>query len=155
MKIATICFPIANNSIFLANKKRGFGSGYLNGYGGKANDGESIAEAACREFEEEANIKVSREHIVKVAIIDFFEEKKHLFECHIYFVNSWQGQLTETEEMGIPEKFEMHAIPFGRMWKSDRIWMPLICEGKKIRAKVVYKEGMEDIETFDWQPLSN
>jgi hypothetical protein len=35
MKISTIVFPVKEDHIFLANKKRGFGAGFLNGYGGK------------------------------------------------------------------------------------------------------------------------
>ena len=40
----------------LGLKKRGFGEGKYNGFGGKLNKGESFEEAACREIEEECGL---------------------------------------------------------------------------------------------------
>jgi 8-oxo-dGTP pyrophosphatase MutT (NUDIX family) len=37
------------NKALLGMKKRGFGSGFYNGFGGKVEPGETIAEAAVRE----------------------------------------------------------------------------------------------------------
>jgi hypothetical protein len=35
MKITTLCFCLKNDLVLLAMKKRGFGTGKWNGYGGK------------------------------------------------------------------------------------------------------------------------
>ena len=57
-KILTLCIIHEHPRVLLGMKKRGFGQGKWNGFGGKVNDGESIEEAAVRELEEEAGIRV-------------------------------------------------------------------------------------------------
>ena len=42
MAIATIIFLVDGENVYLSEKKRGFGVGYLNGYGGKVADDEKI-----------------------------------------------------------------------------------------------------------------
>ncbi|CAN0403706.1 unnamed protein product, partial [Ectocarpus sp. 8 AP-2014] len=44
------------NEILLGMKKRGFGEGKWNGFGGKVESGESVEEAAKRELMEEAGL---------------------------------------------------------------------------------------------------
>lgn len=58
-KHLTLCFVHDNERILLGMKKRGFGANRWNGYGGKLLDGETVEEAAVREFQEEAGIKVN------------------------------------------------------------------------------------------------
>jgi len=67
MKEATLCFLINENKILLGMKKRGFGQGKYNGFGGKPQSNETILEAAVREMQEESNIKVSANHLQKKA----------------------------------------------------------------------------------------
>ncbi len=69
----------------MQTKKRGFGAGYLNGYGGKPKDGEDIIATLGRELEEEGTVTILPENITLAGIIDFFEESNHIFECHIFF----------------------------------------------------------------------
>lgn len=74
MKLTTIIFPIQDNYIFLANKKRGFGAGYLNGYGGKKQpDDLTIEDTAVRELQEEAGVRALTQDLEKVAVIEFYE----------------------------------------------------------------------------------
>jgi len=47
-KITTLVMATNQSSILLGYKKRGFGSGRWNGFGGKVEPGESIEEAAVR-----------------------------------------------------------------------------------------------------------
>ena len=47
---------LVNERVLLGQKKRGFGMGKWNGYGGKAKEGETIERSARREFFEEAGI---------------------------------------------------------------------------------------------------
>jgi len=154
MKISTICFPVKDNRIFLANKKRGFGKGFLNGYGGKKQlEDRSIEDTAVRELMEEGGIIASPEKLEKVAVIDFFEGETQIFECHIFFCRDWQGEFFETEEMGMPTSYEIVDLPYERMWDADRVWLPLICSGQKIRARSYYNEGMTEQVKFEHEPL--
>lgn len=43
---------VAENKVLLGYKKRGFGEGKWNGFGGKLEPGETVAEAALREMKE-------------------------------------------------------------------------------------------------------
>ena len=52
----TLCLLKKDNSILLAMKKRGFGSGKYNGIGGKIEKGETPDEAMIRETKEEIKV---------------------------------------------------------------------------------------------------
>jgi 8-oxo-dGTP pyrophosphatase MutT (NUDIX family) len=45
-RILTLCIIHKDSKILLGMKKRGFGAGFWNGFGGKVKEGESIEEAA-------------------------------------------------------------------------------------------------------------
>jgi len=47
-KLLTLVFIIEQERILLGMKKRGFGAGWWNGFGGKVQQGETIEEAAKR-----------------------------------------------------------------------------------------------------------
>lgn len=154
MKMSTICFLVRDNHIFLANKRRGFGAGFLNGYGGKKQpEDRSIEYTAVRELAEEGGVITSPEKLEKVAVIDFFEGETHIFECHIFFCRDWQGEFVETEEMEAPTPHDISNPPYERMWDADRVWLPLVCSGQKIRARSYYNEGMTEQVKFEHEPL--
>ena len=153
MRTVTICFLVKGNEVLLTPKKKGFGEGFLNGYGGGVEGKETIVETALREIEEESTATSTSDALEKVAVIDFFEGGRQIFECHVFFVHSWSGEPKETAEMGQPEVHDLQAIPFDRMWKSDRVWMPVIFRGERIQAKAYYNEGMKGLEKFEYVPL--
>jgi len=154
MKISTICFLVRNNNIFLANKKRGFGAGFLNGYGGKQQREDlTIVDTALREMKEEGGIVASPEDLEKVAIINFFEEDVWIFECHVFFCRSWQGEFKETEEMDAPRPYDISNPPYDRMWDADKVWLPIVCSRQKIRAESRYNQGMTKQKSFKYEPL--
>ena len=57
-KLLTLCIIHQHPKILLGMKKRGFGQGRWNGFGGKVSSEETIEEAAKREISEEAGIFV-------------------------------------------------------------------------------------------------
>ncbi len=116
-------------------KKRGFGAGRWNGFGGKLKDNESIEEAMKREIKEEAGIDI--EDLNKVGIIEFsFENNDEIHEVHIFKSESFKGEPTESEEMK-PEWFHIDEIPFRNMWPDDIHWMPLFLKGRKFKGKFI------------------
>jgi 8-oxo-dGTP pyrophosphatase MutT (NUDIX family) len=127
-------------------KKRGFGAGKLNGYGGKVHGGETIEEAAVRELREEAVIDAKPSDLEKVAEIDFFfsdvpKVKNWDQTVHVYFLRKWIGDPQETEEMK-PLWYELNVLPMDRMWVDDPYWLPAVLEGKKLRASFTFgKQG--------------
>ncbi len=150
-KIFTNCFLVKLDAqgkprqVCLAMKKRGFGVGRYNGSGGKPENGEAVDKATLREVEEEFGIKVTK--LEKRGEISFIlkKEDKHVL-MHTFLTTEWEGEPVETEEMK-PEWFDVDKIPYELMWKSDREWLPLILEGKKINAEFTYAFDGGEVET--------
>lgn len=136
----TLCLLKKDDKILLAMKKRGFGEGKYNGVGGKLKKGETPEEAMIRETEEE--IMVTPIKYEKVGIISFDEFYKGIKEnitFHLYIVNEWKGAPTESEEMK-PKWFDIKKKPYDKMFPDDKYWLPLILEGKKIKAYFNFDE---------------
>lgn len=138
---ATLCIPLKGDEVLLGMKKRGFGVGKYNSFGGKVKLGETIEEAALRELQEESGISSQLEHLTKVAEIDFYFPHKPEYDqtVHIYTVSTFSGEPQETEEMAF-RWFNRNDIPYHQMWDDDKYWLPLVLEGKCLRGTVVFKD---------------
>jgi 8-oxo-dGTP diphosphatase/2-hydroxy-dATP diphosphatase len=121
-------------------KKRGFGAGRWNGFGGKVEEGEAIDQAAKREMQEECGVIVETMEKVAVHEFRFQSNLTETLEVHVFRVDSFDGEPTETEEM-CPQWFAFNEIPYDTMWADDRYWLPLVLEGKKLRAKFLFGEN--------------
>lgn len=125
--------------VLLGMKKRGFGVGRWNGFGGKVNPGEAVEMAAKRELREEAGIEA--EFLEKAGLIDFeFSGNPEILEVHIFKTSNFLGEPKESEEM-MPRWFHINEIPFASMWPDDIYWMPLFLEGRKFRGKFLFGES--------------
>lgn len=132
----TLCMIHEHPKILLGMKKRGFGVGRWNGFGGKVNDSETVEEAVKRELKEEAGIDALE--IEKVGILDFeFENNPQTLEAHVFSIKKFSGEPEESEEMK-PQWFFVDEIPFHQMWSSDLHWMPLFLKGKKFKGKFLF-----------------
>jgi len=139
IKLLTLCVVRQDSKILLGMKKRGFGAGRWNGFGGKLSAGETIEDAAKRETMEEAGIKLAEWD--KVGIIDFeFRGNPEILQVHIFKVNKFLGDPVESEEMK-PQWFDISEIPFSQMWPDDIYWMPLFLAGKKFKGKFLFGDG--------------
>lgn len=137
-KILTLATAIQGKKILLGMKKRGFGAGRWNGFGGKLEKGETITDGAKREVFEECKIKAYK--IEKRGIITFvFEDDPKELEVHIYIIKKFSGTPTETEEMK-PQWFDISKLPFKSMWPDDPLWMPYFLTGKKFTGTVYFKD---------------
>lgn len=152
-KILTLAYVLTDDRICLAMKKRGFGEGNWNGYGGKVEEGESIEAGAVREIFEESEVVVEEQDLEKVAVVEFFfTDGKHL-EVHTFFVRTWSGEPVETEEMK-PAWYTYATIPYEKMWADDVHWMPRAFNGEKLTGKVWFKEDGKTIERMEWVPVA-
>jgi len=116
-RVCTVLFILKDNKILLGLKKRGFGCGKYNGFGGKVNVAEeTIEQGAQRELQEEAGITAV--NVKHVGVIDFefdpqYEEK--ILEVHVFTANDFTGTITESDEMK-PQWFNVSDIPYNQMW---------------------------------------
>lgn len=121
-------------------KKRGFGEGRWNGFGGKVMPDETIEEAAKREMQEESGVEV--QGLEKMGVLEFeFQGDPEILQVHIFRARDFSGEPTESEEMK-PRWYHVDEIPFDSMWPDDKLWLPLFLEGKKFEGKFLF--GPED-----------
>lgn len=138
IKKLTLCLTRTDSAILLAMKKRGFGEGRWNGFGGKVEKGETIEEAARRECLEEGGIAVSE--LTQQGTLEFvFDGDPVVLEVHIFEIMSYTGEPQETEEMR-PQWFALENIPFDDMWPDDIHWFPLFLAGKKFKGRFVFSQ---------------
>src|SRR3989344_310455 len=130
-KQLTLCLIHTHPRVLLGMKKRGFGEGRFNGFGGKVDEGETIEDAARREVLEECGLSVH--NLEKRGILEFSFEKN-------------------PEEM-LPEWFTVESIPYTEMWPDDIYWMPMFFAGKHFKGSfhfgegdVILKSSLEEIE---------
>jgi len=153
-KTLTLAYFLKDDAICLAMKKRGFGEGNWNGFGGKLEEGESIEGAAVREISEESGVTVTPEDLEKVAIVEFhFADGKHLV-VHTFFVRNWEGEPVETEEMR-PEWFAYDAIPYEKMWADDPHWLPRALKGEKLTGVVSFGPDGKSVTEMEWKQVDN
>ncbi len=127
--LMTLGLLLENDKALLGMKKRGFGAGRWNGFGGKVKPGETIDEAFVRECREECGIEVLGYE--KVGVMEFsFQGNPDIFEVHHYRILKYNGVPAETDEMK-PQWFALKEIPYESMWPDDSYWMPMFLDGRK------------------------
>jgi len=150
--VNNLCFIRTEDKLLLARKKRGFGAGKWNGYGGKVMAGETLEESAVREIEEEAGLKDIK--LEKRGLINFSwaSAKNRPIECHIFEITEYQGEPTETEEMN-PQWFPIDNLPYNHMWSDDPIWLPLFLSRRGFRADFVFNDD-DSVKNHSLKELS-
>lgn len=133
----TLCVVHQHPRVLLGMKKRGFGAGRWNGFGGKVSDGETIEEAARRELREECGIDAVVMEKHGILLFDFEIDRDLSLEVHVFKVQSWRGEPRETEEMR-PQWFDFMEIPFSKMWPDDLYWVPLFIKDRKFRGRFLF-----------------
>ena len=114
--------------ILLGMKKRGFGTGKWNGFGGKLEGLESIEDGVRRELEEESSLKatnMTRKGYLVFKLLDIHK----IMRVHVYETYEFDGNESESDEMR-PQWFLEDDLPFDKMWPDDRYWMPFLLAGK-------------------------
>lgn len=138
--LLTLVLIIRNEQILLGMKKRGFGMGRWNGFGGKVEEGETIEEAAKRETFEECGVTITQMEWVGVHEFEFANKLGDILEVHVFRADNWSGEIKETEEMR-PQWFTIDAIPYDEMWPDDIHWLPVFLAGKKFRTRFLFGEN--------------
>ncbi len=136
-KVLTLCLAVESGRVLLGMKKRGFGEGRWNGFGGKVEAGETIEEAARREMQEECGVTIKKMKKVGIHEFEFVTKPEEVWEVHVFRVDEWSGEPEEMEEMR-PQWFAFADIPYEEMWADDIYWLPLFLEGKKFRTRILF-----------------
>jgi len=92
---ANLCFVMKDGQILLIHKKRGLGAGKINGPGGRLEKGETAAEAAIRETQEEVGVKPTDLESVGELFFQFLDGYK--LHVAVFAAGGFEGQLCETD----------------------------------------------------------
>ncbi len=134
---ATLSFLIRGNNVLLGMKKKGFGAGYWNGFGGKIEPGETPKQAAVREIQEECGL-----HALELSpagkLYFHFDDDPRRIEGYLFRTSRFTGDPVETAEMR-PSWFSIKDLPFEQMWEDDRFWLPYVLQGKTIHGTFRFK----------------
>ncbi len=137
-KTLTLSFIRQGNQLLLGFKKRGFGVGRWNGFGGKVEEDETIIQAAAREIKEECGLTaINLEHFGLIKFI--FQNSGDILNVHFFQTREFTGQAQETEEMK-PQWFNEDSIPFIKMWPDDPLWFPLFLANKKFEGVITFAD---------------
>ena len=150
MKVSTLCLLLRGESpgeVLLGFKKVGFGRGKVTGFGGKLEQGETEAEAAVREMEEETGVKVSQQDLVPMARLSFHFPARPGWsqEVHVFVARTWEGTAAEGREMR-PIWFRADSLPFDEMWQDGAHWLPPVLAGRRIRGWFTFGADNETLE---------
>jgi len=152
-KLFTLCVIHQHSKVLLGMKKRGFGEGRWNGFGGKVEAGETIEESVCRELREEAGIDIQNPQKHGILQFCFKDNPEEILEAHLFRVESFKGEPKESEEMK-PAWFHVDEIPFAEMWPDDIIWFPLFLKKKKFKGRFLF-EGENTILEQELDEVDN
>ncbi|KAG8509785.1 7,8-dihydro-8-oxoguanine triphosphatase [Galemys pyrenaicus] len=131
-RLYTLVLVMQPSRVLLGMKKRGFGAGRWNGFGGKVEEGETIEDGAKRELQEESGLTVDTLHKMGHIVFEFVGEPE-LMDVHIFCTDSVCGTPRESEEMR-PQWFHLDQIPFSDMWPDDCYWFPLLLQKRKFQG---------------------
>ena len=150
--VLTLALLVEPERILLGLKKRGFGAGRWNGFGGKVTPGESIPQAARRELLEEAGITSS--NLDKRGVLSFtFDGSDDLMQVHVFHLDQFEGEPSESDEMR-PQWFSLESLSFDQMWDDDRHWFPLFLQGAKFEGQFHFSAAQK-LLNFKLSPVSS
>mmetsp|Transcript_6564 Transcript_6564/g.7944 ORF Transcript_6564/g.7944 Transcript_6564/m.7944 type:complete len:174 (-) Transcript_6564:762-1283(-) len=148
VKVLTNSFVLQPGRVLLGMKKRGFGKGKYNGFGGKVEPGETVLQAAQREFSEEACIEMNDP--LEIGTIYYKYEPSEQGEdpmelkVHVFVASAFTGEIKETEEM-IPHWLSSDNIPFDKMWSDDIHWYSHLLKREKFSAYFHFEKDMKTL----------
>lgn len=124
---AVLCFILRGEEVLLIHKKRGLGAGLVNAPGGKLEPGETTAQAAVRETEEE--IGVTPNALEQRGELHFQFTDGLALHCTVYVAREFTGTPHETDE-ATPFWVPISQVPYHEMWEDDRHWLPQVLQGQ-------------------------
>ncbi len=132
---AVLTFVRDAGRILLILKKRGLGTGKINGPGGRVEAGETWEEAAVRETREETGItplQLSAAAELRFQFVDGYS-----LDVRVFTASAWTGTLAACDEAD-PFWQNDSALPWHRMWADDSLWLPEVLAAKRVRAWFVF-----------------
>ena len=153
-KASTLVLLVQEGRLLLGMKKRGFGVGKWNGFGGKVESGETVREGALREMREECGVDIPSSALTEAGVLafDFPDGSCGPLLVHVFKASGYTGKIEESEEMA-PRWFETSSIPFDQMWQDDEHWFPLFLRDTRFTATFQF-ENLHTMVAHQVTPVS-
>jgi 8-oxo-dGTP diphosphatase len=150
-KAVVLCFllrdtPDGGRQVLLGHKKTGFGTGKIVGPGGKVEPGESLAEAASRELQEETGILAQPRHLKEMGAVLFEFPSRSEWDMHatVFVGRRWSGEPTASCEID-PEWFDVGRLPVEQMWQDAEHWLPRFLAGERFNVRITLAQDHESV----------
>lgn len=150
--VLTLIYPRvpSERRVLLGLKKRGFGAGKYNGFGGKLEPGETLEQSAARELVEESALRAAPEDLRWCGTLTYiYDTKPKPLEVNVFDLTRWEGEPQESDEMK-PMWFDHDSIPLKEMWADDDYWLVQYLDGHlalPFRARFRFK-GHEGTDSW-------
>lgn len=154
MRDTSLVYPMRDGKFLLGRKKRGMGFGKWNGFGGKIEDGETMRECAARELFEESGLLAKPKSFILAADLYFHQSSDPRWSHAgiVYLAPDFEGIVKETDEMQ-PRWFTKETLPYDNMWMADKVWLPLVLAGEKIRGIIYFDSDGETVYDYDFKRM--
>ena len=133
--VATLLFVRRGGEVLLIRKKRGLGAGKVNGPGGRLDPGETPAQAAVREVQEELHVTPLAPRHQGTHRFQFVDG--YSLHVHVFVSDAHRGEATETPE-AVPLWTPMDEIPYDEMWADDVLWLPEVLAGRNVEGRWIF-----------------
>ncbi|MBE5734913.1 MAG: 8-oxo-dGTP diphosphatase [Clostridiales bacterium] len=143
----TLLFLVQDGKILLAEKKRGFGAGKINGVGGKIENGETVESAMIREAQEEIGIKPTKyKEMANITFDEYFAGEKEKVVMSVFVASEYEGVISESDEMK-PYWYGLNSIPYDKMFVDDKYWLPHVLDNHFVTAEFDFDEHFNIINS--------
>lgn len=133
-----LTFVFDGEKVLMINKKTGMGSGYINAPGGHVELEESRKEAAIRETKEETGLDVK--NLEEVGVLRFQFKDGTRMIGYVFTTSSFSGEMIDECEETKPFWINKSEIDYTAMWEDDRLWLPLLLDGKKFSGWFIFDD---------------
>ena len=127
--------------ILMGRKKRGYGTGFYNGFGGKVEEGEGISRAMIREFKEELGIEVNETDLETLGVINFLypwrDEGEREVTMFVHTTRQWKGDIVSSEGTLLKWFSPIH-FPYSETLPYDVHWFPYVLDNMFFSAQMTF-----------------
>lgn len=136
-RVETVAIVYRHPKILLGRKKKKFGAGRYNGFGGGMESvDKDIYATAIRETQEEVGITlINPERMGR--ILFHFESNEQDHDVYFFRARRYLGSPRETDEM-TAEWFNVHNIPYDQMWADDKYWLSILLDGNRLLGEFTF-----------------
>ncbi|MDQ5949693.1 MAG: 8-oxo-dGTP diphosphatase [Patescibacteria group bacterium] len=160
--IATVTYPIKEDSILLGRKMNKVGAGMLNGFGGKPEEGDiSLLHTASRELYEETGFGIAV-HPLDLKVYArikfyFYNSENPEWEVVFFLAPKFTGEAKSTTEMSDPTWYKISELEtlYDEMLPADKKILTRIIRGEKFVGHVRFSEDKKSCTELEFNSVNN